>query len=66
MPSSIPVLSRDEIDLFRQKSYPQIALDIIRRFIGDEIALSELERMVAEAYNLIFLFRESTGCISCG
>lgn len=51
MPSSIPVLSRDEIDLFRQKSYPQIALDIIRRFIGDEIALSELERMVAEAYN---------------
>ncbi|MDD3725735.1 MAG: threonine synthase [Candidatus Ratteibacteria bacterium] len=51
MPVFIPSLRRDEIEMFRQKSYTDIATDIIRRFTADEIPLSKLEQMVLDAYN---------------
>lgn len=51
MPVYIPFLSRDEIDSFKHKNYPEIALDIIHRFTINEIPLSKLEQMVFDAYN---------------
>ncbi|MCM8777262.1 MAG: threonine synthase [Candidatus Omnitrophica bacterium] len=51
IPTEIPSLSNDDISSFRQKSYPEIAYEIIRCFTEGEIPLSELERMVSDAYN---------------
>ncbi|MCX8082606.1 MAG: threonine synthase [bacterium] len=51
MPTSIPTISRDEIDLFKDKSYDEIAFNIIHRFTGEEISSLELKHMVSTAYN---------------
>lgn len=51
MPTVIPHINSDEINSFKKKSYPEIALSIISCFTGDEIPLSELEKMVFDAYD---------------
>jgi len=50
-PTEIPSLTQQEIDTFRDMEYPEIAFNIIHRFVEDEIPLSQLEKMSFEAYN---------------
>ena len=50
VPESWPKLSQADIGAFAGRPYAEVALEVIRPFVGDAIALSELSRMVREAY----------------
>ncbi len=41
---------RDEIAAYANRPYAEVAFDIIRRFVGGEIADAELKRIIDEAY----------------
>ena len=51
MPVNIPKMAKEEINSFKNKGYYNIAFDIAKRFIGDEIADEELKRLAKDAYN---------------
>ena len=50
VPESWPRMSQQDIAKFAGRPYAEVALEVIRPFVGDAIALSELSRMVREAY----------------
>src|ERR1700676_1516139 len=50
VPQSWPRLEPAEIVAFAGRPYAEVAVDIIRRFVGDSIAEADLARMVREAY----------------
>jgi len=51
MPIKIPKLSKEEINSFRNKEYYEIAFEIAKKFVGDEIKDEELKRLVEDAYD---------------
>jgi threonine synthase len=51
MPEQIPMLSRDLIDEFPKMSYPQIAREVIRPYLGDLIPDKALQEMLQDAYD---------------
>jgi threonine synthase len=51
MPESIPQFTKDEIWEFRNKAYYEIAYEVVRRFVQDEIPPTDLMHIVRDAYN---------------
>jgi len=51
IPTEIPYLTEEKIISFRNMAYPEIACEIIHRFVEDEIPLPQLKKMVLDAYN---------------
>jgi len=50
VPQSWPTLSNEIIAGFAGRPYPEVAVEVIRPFVGDSIAESDLARMAREAY----------------
>jgi len=50
VPESWPVLDRETIAGFAGRPYAEVAVDVIRPFVGGSIADADLARMVREAY----------------
>jgi threonine synthase len=50
VPESWPRLTADEIGSFAGRPYAEVAVEVIRPFVGDAIATTELSRMAREAY----------------
>ncbi len=50
VPESWPVLSTAAIKSFAEKSFAEIAVDVIHPFTGNEISREDLARMAADAY----------------
>jgi threonine synthase len=51
MPEVVPVLSSEEIRSFINKTYPEIAYDVTRKFLFSEIPDEDLKTIVNDAYN---------------
>ena len=51
MPREIPQIPLDEIVAFREKSYPEIAFAVLRRYTQDLIPDADLMRLCTECYN---------------
>ena len=51
MPGEIPSISIEEILIFKDLSYAQIAQAVTSRFIGEEIPTEILEQITEDAYN---------------
>lgn len=51
VPGKIPVLSQEELESFRKKEYNEIAVDILKKYVDDEIGDIELRKICTEAYN---------------
>ena len=52
VPEAWPRLSPESIAGFAGKPYAEVALEVIRPFVGDSISEAELSRLVREAYGL--------------
>jgi threonine synthase len=50
VPQSWPQLEPDMIGSFAGRSYAEVAVEVVRRFVDDSIAETDLARMVREAY----------------
>jgi threonine synthase len=50
LPETWPTLAREDIAAFKGKSYPEVALEVIRLFLAGSIKDADLERMIGEAY----------------
>src|SRR6185369_2391206 len=50
VPERWPVLDRASIESFAGKPYAEVAVEVIRPFVGDGITQADLARMVREAY----------------
>jgi len=50
VPETWPQIDRQAIAAFAGRSYAEVAVDIIRRFVDDSIGEADLARMVREAY----------------
>src|ERR1700727_2077247 len=50
VPQSWPQLEPDMIGAFARRSYAEAAVEVVRRFVDDSIAETDLARMVREAY----------------
>jgi threonine synthase len=50
MPDAWPVLPRERIEAFAGKPYADVALEVIRPFVGGTIADADLKAMIREAY----------------
>src|SRR3989339_1839734 len=51
MPVSVPSLGKDFIDNIESKSFQEIALEIAKGFVGDEIKDSDLEKIISDSIN---------------
>jgi threonine synthase len=51
MPDIIPLISREELRTFKNLDYYEIAYEVIRKFLHQEIPDSELMRIAHDAYN---------------
>ena len=51
VPESWPKLTQQDIGKFAGRPYAEVALEVIRPFVGETIATTELSRMVREAYD---------------
>jgi threonine synthase len=51
MPESIPILSKEEIEKMAGMSYPEIAFEVMSRFLKDEIKEEDLKRIIDQAYD---------------
>lgn len=51
MPTIIPKLTKEEINSFRNKEYYEIAFEITKKFMGDEIEDEKLKKLTKDAYN---------------
>ncbi|HOK56654.1 MAG TPA: threonine synthase [bacterium] len=51
MPVKIPFLKKTEIDLFKGKSYSQIAFSALSKFLENEIPSEKINEIVERAYN---------------
>ncbi len=50
VPRQWPTLSKREIRALRGKTYPEVAFEILKRFVDGEIADDKLQAMIQEAY----------------
>ncbi|HXZ22311.1 MAG TPA: threonine synthase [Pseudolabrys sp.] len=50
VPERWPTLDRAAIESFAGKPYAEVAVEVIRPFVGDDIAQADLARMAREAY----------------
>ena len=51
MPERIPEIPRSLIDKFPKMSYPEIAREVVRPYLGDLVSDSALQAMLTDAYN---------------
>lgn len=51
MPEVIPQLTRDQIESFAGKTYPEIAEVILKLFVNEDIPQDELSKLIKDAYN---------------
>jgi len=51
MPEEIPQIPRSRIEQFSKMSYPQIAYEVIKPYLGDLVSDSDLRTMLQDAYN---------------
>ncbi len=51
MPEEIPQIPRSRIGQFSKMSYPQIAYEVIKPYLGDLVSDSDLRAMLQDAYN---------------
>lgn len=51
LPESLPSFSHSDLEMFRTLNYPQLASEILFRYIGDEVGKSDIERLCNDAYN---------------
>jgi len=51
MPEEIPRIPRSLIDRFPEMSYPEIAREVIKPYLGDLVSDSALQAMLKDAYN---------------
>lgn len=51
MPERIPKIPRSLIDKFPKMSYPEIAREVVRPYLGDLVSDSDLQAMLTDAYN---------------
>lgn len=51
VPTSIPKLAKDEIESFRSKEYHEIAFDVAKKFLQNEIDENDLRELTEDAYN---------------
>lgn len=51
MPESLPAFGHNDLEMFRTLDYPQLASEILFRYIGDEVGRSDIERLCNDAYN---------------
>lgn len=51
LPESIPSISEEERAQFRSMEYPDLAYNIIKRFVGDDIPADDLEQLVQRSYS---------------
>ena len=51
MPTEIPKLSKEEIQNFKNQEYHEIAFEIAKKFLGNEIEDDELKELCKDAYN---------------
>jgi threonine synthase len=51
LPDSFPVLSKDQLESFSGKEYPEIAYIILSSILGDEINKKDLLNLCLDAYN---------------
>jgi threonine synthase len=51
MPEEIPQIPGDKIGQFSKMSYPQIAYEVIKPYLGDLVSDSDLRAMLMDAYN---------------
>lgn len=51
MPMAIPMLSKEELDSFRNKPYHAIAFDVANKFLHDAIDEDELRKLTKDAYD---------------
>jgi threonine synthase len=50
IPESWPTLEESELESFARLDYPSLAVEILARFVGDDIGRPTLQRMAEEAY----------------
>ena len=50
VPELWPTLDRTTVENFAGKPYAEVAVEVVRPFVGDEIAQADLARMAREAY----------------
>lgn len=63
-PDSIPVLSKEFLDSFKQKSKAQIAFEVIRPYVGDTIAEDDLFQICKHTVDFNFPLVKVTDSIS--
>ncbi len=51
MPENIPVFSKEDISNFKNMEYYEIALEVIYKFLKNEISKEKLKEIVKDAYN---------------
>lgn len=51
MPTYIPEVSKEEMESFHSKTYPEIAFAVLNKFLGDEIENEPLMALCSDAYN---------------
>jgi len=51
MPESVPKITQEELNTYRNRSYPDIAFEITRKFLKGEISDDNLMQIVTEAYD---------------
>jgi threonine synthase len=50
MPETVPALTSAELAGLKKKNYPEIALAVLEKYVGDAFTLEELGRLCREAY----------------
>lgn len=51
MPARIPYFTRKELSGLKEKTYPEIAFDVLLKFLSGEVGDNELYGLVKDAYN---------------
>jgi len=51
LPENIPSISKQECAQFRTMEYPELAYNIIKRFVGDDIPAGDLQQIIKRSYS---------------
>ncbi|MCA1795958.1 MAG: threonine synthase, partial [Geobacteraceae bacterium] len=51
LPEYIPSISEQERARFRSMEYPEVAYNIIKRFVGDNISTDDLQQIIQRSYS---------------
>lgn len=51
VPVSIPKFLKNELESLKGKSYIEIAFEVFRKFLGKDIEVRELKKLISESYN---------------